>query len=77
MPSCQELEPLFAAYVDGEGTADQREAVQQHVERCPTCRRAVENERAIRAGCCITGWPVHALSPGPSDNDGAGMTTWR
>ena len=62
MRSCQELEPLFAAYVDGEGSADQREAVQSHLERCSACRRAVEDERAVRAAfsSCRTRLAAHA-----------------
>ncbi|MEO7272256.1 MAG: zf-HC2 domain-containing protein [Vicinamibacterales bacterium] len=49
MRSCEELEPLFAAYVDGEGAADEREAVQRHLARCVDCRHAVEHQHTIRA----------------------------
>jgi len=49
MRSCEDVEPLFAAYVDGEGSSDQREAVRRHLERCSDCRRAVEDEQAVRA----------------------------
>jgi len=60
--SCEELEPLFAPYVDGEGSAEQREAVRQHLERCSVCRRAVEDERAVRAAfsICRTRLAAHA-----------------
>jgi anti-sigma factor RsiW len=62
MRSCEELEPLFATYVDGEGSPDQREAVQAHLERCATCRRAVQAERAARAALtsCRTRLAAHA-----------------
>src|SRR5689334_12994332 len=62
MRSCEELEPLFAVYVDGEGTADQREAVQRHLERCAPCRRAVEDEQTVRAALrsCRSRLAAHA-----------------
>lgn len=62
MRRCEELEPLFAPYVDGEGSADQRQAVQDHLERCPTCRHAVQAERVARAALtsCRTRLSAHA-----------------
>lgn len=62
MRSCEELEPLFAAYVDGEGTAAQREAVQSHLARCADCRRAVQDEQTVRAALtsCRVRFVVHA-----------------
>jgi anti-sigma factor RsiW len=62
MRSCDELEPLFAAFVDGEGTADQREAVRRHVERCAPCRRAVQGEQLVREALssCRTRLGAHA-----------------
>src|SRR5512141_1270372 len=46
MSKCRDLEPLLASYVDGEAPADQRAAVDAHIERCPPCRARVAGERA-------------------------------
>src|SRR6478609_6718687 len=46
--SCQEIEPLLAAYVDGEGTAAQRDLVLAHLARCHGCREAARGEQAVR-----------------------------
>jgi anti-sigma factor RsiW len=48
MRTCEELEPLFAGYVDGEGSSDQRTMVEAHLERCPPCRTTVTAQRAVR-----------------------------
>ena len=65
MCSCEELEPLLAAYVDGEGTAAQRDTVEGHLARCASCRCAVEHEQTARAALtsCRTRLAAHA-SPG-------------
>lgn len=65
MGSCEELEPLLAAYVDGEGTAAQRDTVEGHLARCASCRCAVEHEQTARAALtsCRTRLAAHA-SPG-------------
>ena len=48
MNSCRDLEPYFAAYVDGDAPPERRATVQAHLERCPPCREAVAAERAAR-----------------------------
>ncbi len=48
MAECRELEPLLAAYVDGEVAPDQAAHVQVHLSGCPPCRQRVEGERAVR-----------------------------
>jgi anti-sigma factor RsiW len=48
MTKCQELEPLFAAYVDGEIAPDRRATVEAHLDRCAPCRALVTGERAVR-----------------------------
>lgn len=46
--SCRDLEPMLAAYVDGEAAADDRDMVRAHVEACEPCRDRVAGERAAR-----------------------------
>jgi anti-sigma factor RsiW len=46
--SCRDLEPLLAAYVDGEAPACDRDKVRAHVEACPCCRDRLTGERAAR-----------------------------
>lgn len=48
MPSCREVDPLFAAYVDGEATADQRAIVDAHLRACPKCRHQTALQSAVR-----------------------------
>jgi anti-sigma factor RsiW len=48
MPSCREIDPLFAPYVDGEATAEQREAVDAHLRACPKCRHHTALQSAVR-----------------------------
>jgi anti-sigma factor RsiW len=45
---CQELEPLFAPYVDDEAVASERAAVDAHLHACPPCRDRLAGERAAR-----------------------------
>jgi len=48
MPSCREIDPLFAPYVDGEATADQRAIVDAHLRACPKCRHLTALQSAVR-----------------------------
>jgi anti-sigma factor RsiW len=48
MPSCREIDPLFAAYVDGEATADERAAVDAHLKACPKCRHQTALQTLMR-----------------------------
>ncbi len=48
MPSCREIDPLFAAYVDGEATADERAAVDAHLKACPKCRHQTALQAMVR-----------------------------
>jgi anti-sigma factor RsiW len=45
---CQELEPLFTSYVDGEASVPDRARVDAHVEACGTCRERVRGQQAAR-----------------------------
>jgi anti-sigma factor RsiW len=46
MSKCQDLDPLFAPYVDGDVASHDRAAFDAHLERCPPCRQRLEAERA-------------------------------
>ncbi len=48
MPSCREIDPLFAPYIDGEATADQRAMVDAHLKACPKCRHQTALQSAVR-----------------------------
>ena len=48
MPSCREIDPLFAPYVDGEATADERAIVDAHLRACPKCRHQTALQSAVR-----------------------------
>ncbi len=48
MPSCREIDPLFAPYVDGEATADERDLVDAHLRACPKCRHQTALQSAVR-----------------------------
>ncbi len=48
MPSCREIDPLFAAYVDGEASVDQRAAVDAHLKACPKCRHQTALQAMVR-----------------------------
>lgn len=48
MSECQDLEPLFTPYVDGEAPPRDRASVDAHIDQCPPCRGRVEMERAAR-----------------------------
>jgi len=49
MSKCQDLDPLFAPYADGDVAADDRASVEAHLERCPPCRARVAEQRTVRA----------------------------
>jgi anti-sigma factor RsiW len=48
MKSCREIEPLLAAYVDGEMPDRERVALEEHIDACPPCRDAVSSEGTAR-----------------------------
>jgi anti-sigma factor RsiW len=47
-PRCQELEALFAPYVDEEAAPTERAAIDAHLTKCPPCRNRIAGERAAR-----------------------------
>ena len=48
MPSCREVDPLFAPYIDGEASAEQRAIVDAHLLACPKCRHQTALQSAVR-----------------------------
>lgn len=48
MKSCRDIQPLLAAYVDGELPDIDRAAVQQHLDACASCRDAAAADRTAR-----------------------------
>jgi anti-sigma factor RsiW len=48
MPSCREIDPLFAPYIDGEATADERAIVDAHLRACPKCRHHTQLQTTVR-----------------------------
>jgi anti-sigma factor RsiW len=48
MPSCREIDPLFAPYIDGEASADERALVDAHLAACPKCRHHTALQAAVR-----------------------------
>jgi anti-sigma factor RsiW len=48
MPSCREIDPLFAPYVDGAATADERAIVEAHLRACPKCRHQTALQSVVR-----------------------------
>jgi anti-sigma factor RsiW len=47
-PGCQEIERLFASYVDEEAAPPDRATVDAHLHKCPPCRDRIAGERAAR-----------------------------
>ncbi len=48
MPSCREIDPLFAPYIDGAATPDERAMVDAHLRACPKCRHQTALQAAVR-----------------------------
>jgi anti-sigma factor RsiW len=48
MPSCREIDPLFAPYIDGAATPDERAIVDAHLRACPKCRHQTALQAAVR-----------------------------
>jgi len=47
MPNCEKIDPLVTPYVDDQLADADREAVDQHLRRCPPCHSRVVAERAV------------------------------
>lgn len=35
---CEQLEPVYAAYLDGNVTAEEQTLINEHLRQCPHCR---------------------------------------
>ena len=46
--NCEQLEPVYAAYLDGNVTTDERSLIDEHLRQCPRCRS-------------VLAWTRHAL----------------
>jgi anti-sigma factor RsiW len=57
MHSCQSIDPLVTAYVDGEIDTAERIRVEEHLGRCASCHSRVAAERAARG-------LIHTRKPG-------------
>jgi anti-sigma factor RsiW len=64
MGSCRDIEPLLAAYVDGEAPAGDRAAVEAHLGACASCRDAVSSEGTARDVLSACRDRLRASAPG-------------
>jgi anti-sigma factor RsiW len=63
MHSCSSLDPLVTPYVDGELTAADRNAVNEHAAHCPPCRARLARERAVRDAMQAQQAQLRAVAP--------------
>lgn len=47
--SCEKIMPLLSAYMDGELSAEEARAVEEHIAECEYCRLTLESYRAINS----------------------------
>lgn len=64
MGKCQELDPLFAAYADGDVAPTDRSSVEAHLAKCPPCRDRVAEQRAVRAVLAARRPALRSCAPG-------------
>jgi anti-sigma factor RsiW len=58
MLSCEEAKKAFTPYLDGALTREAGDALGEHLEICPLCRRDLEEERAIIRGLSLLSRPA-------------------
>jgi anti-sigma factor RsiW len=61
--TCQEIQPLLAAWVDGCAADAERHEVERHLRDCPACQRAVEAQQAVRRLLAVHGRSAAAPAP--------------
>jgi anti-sigma factor RsiW len=63
MSKCQDLDPLFAPYADGQAAPADRASVEAHLERCPPCRERVAEQRTVRAALAACRPSLRPVAP--------------
>ncbi len=58
---CEDIEPLLHGYLDGELDLVRSLDVERHIDGCPACARAYENQLALRSA--ITGSSLYFEAP--------------
>ena len=53
MSKCQDLDPLFAPYADGQAAPADCASVEAHLERCRPCRERVAEQRTVHAALAV------------------------
>jgi anti-sigma factor RsiW len=61
--TCQEIQPLLAAYADDAASDAERQQVGDHLLGCAACREAVEVQRTIRQILAAHGRSAGAVAP--------------
>ena len=61
--TCQQIQPLLAAFVDEHADDAERQQVELHLVGCPGCRRDVEAQRSVRQALARHGRSAAALAP--------------
>jgi Putative zinc-finger len=49
MNTCREIQPKLSSYIDGHGTAEERRALDAHLETCAGCRGVLRDLERLRA----------------------------
>jgi anti-sigma factor RsiW len=63
MKSCRDIEPLLAAYVDGEAPPDDRAVVEAHIGACRPCRDVASAEAVARDALAACRERLRASAP--------------
>lgn len=61
--TCDTLEPLLAAYVDGTATESERQQIDLHLDACAPCRQAVAVQQEVRQLLVARGRLTAAVAP--------------
>lgn len=64
MNKCQDLDPLFAPYVDGDVAPADRASIEAHLSRCPPCRDRVAEQRTVRDVLAARRPALRSCAPG-------------
>ncbi len=62
--TCQDLDPLFAPYVDGDVAPADRASLEAHLAKCPPCRDRVAEQRTVRAVLAARRPSLRPCAPG-------------